>query len=348
MSKRLPKKGFTLVELLVVIGIIALLISVLLPALNRAKEQANLVVCESNLRQVGSMVQIYATENHGYYPYGWAEMLPGTENKGVYNGWWDTPCWGWADSLQRLTNNKAPGDGGTPAWAATLGGVVANEQNMAIDYSPVFHDSDTAGLGYQQRVSDFMANPIIFPDTNILDPRMVASGGTGCCPLRQASGIKRSSATMMIWCGPQQLTNGVSAGYIYNDGPLALQLDQSTLEGGTYGLYYPTPANAGYPRADYDLPISIGNVVMPPLPPGVQLGYNGGNPVKLPLLKWLNNDDIATNYSANCAMRFRHMNNTTTNALFCDGHVESRALGTVTAMDVSVNTAPPPAKQAGQ
>src|SRR5271168_3611875 len=103
------RKAFTLVELLVVIGIIALLISVLLPALNRAREQANMIACSSNLRQIGQMCQIYTAENNGYLPYGWAEMLPGTENRGVFNGWWDTSCWGWADSLQRLTNNRAPG-----------------------------------------------------------------------------------------------------------------------------------------------------------------------------------------------------------------------------------------------
>ncbi len=80
------KYGFTLVELLVVIGIISVLVAMLLPALNKAREAAQKTACASNLRQVGQALHMYANDNHGWIPPQYAYGQP-VLSFGTYVAW---------------------------------------------------------------------------------------------------------------------------------------------------------------------------------------------------------------------------------------------------------------------
>jgi len=109
-NRAVPARAFTLVELLVVIGIIALLVSILLPSLSRAREQAKVVQCASNLRQLYAASQIYATLYKGY-------VLPSRTASGVGT---TSVYWCGVDVLGPLFNIKSGGGIGTQDAANTI------------------------------------------------------------------------------------------------------------------------------------------------------------------------------------------------------------------------------------
>jgi prepilin-type N-terminal cleavage/methylation domain-containing protein len=71
------RNGFTLIELLVVIAIIALLMAILMPALQRVKKQAKAVACQSHLRQWGVVWSMYVSDHDGSFHPGWAPTSAG-------------------------------------------------------------------------------------------------------------------------------------------------------------------------------------------------------------------------------------------------------------------------------
>jgi len=106
MSRHVTAKAFTLVELLVVIGIIALLIAILLPSLQSARRQAAMVQCQSNMRQLSLAMIMYIDNNKGRFMPASAPTVAG-----IYpRGWW------WPNELVRGKYVNAPNVYPQPAW----------------------------------------------------------------------------------------------------------------------------------------------------------------------------------------------------------------------------------------
>lgn len=111
------KQAFTLIELLVVIAIIALLLSVLLPSLRKAKEGAQAVVCASNLRQWNLLVGFFLNDHEGLFPDSdWNDDGTGD----IHGQWWIQPLKQYMEDdidillCQKARLNPGPGYAGDP------------------------------------------------------------------------------------------------------------------------------------------------------------------------------------------------------------------------------------------
>ena len=145
------RNGFTLIELLVVIAIIALLVSILLPSLNKAKELARRAVCSSNLHQMGLGTMMYANDNDGKIPsgfVGWSigctmqcnKWTPYTPNL-IYHLWKDV--------------GLDPGLFYCPSSPIWPGGSGLGEDATADNFAESMTDSSHTYTSYAERVEDY-------------------------------------------------------------------------------------------------------------------------------------------------------------------------------------------------
>lgn len=299
-QRRRSNAAFTLVELLVVIGIIAILIGVLLPALSRARSSANLVACQANLREMGHAIQMYTIANKSSLPPGFYqnETTAQSGTQGTFTRWVDL-----------LLGTIAPkyGFNTTDTFLSSSAGSKMRAMFICPD-APA--DDMRSGRVF---ACTYLSNPRLMPQIErvggttsltwlIYDPYFLNPGRGGqqiAKTTYKIGNVKRAAEVALIWDAPlvqQAITGGPPAFVISPDGtPVANQIDGQR--------YYAT--NSTNFTDNY-----AGTNLKPSDPIEITKGFGGKD----------TNKDNGANYQT---IRFRHQKDTLTTVLMVDGHVET-------------------------
>jgi len=193
IASRPRRFGFTLVELLVVIGIIALLISILMPSLARARASAISLDCQARMRSIGQGMQIYAAQYKG--------NLPCATNYVMVNG-------AWKSKPAATVISQAMG---SPEW--TVNRIFEDKDTIEPDSNPqIGSNLYTGNLNNDWVVSHYVSNLRIFPwtptpgTTGITVRETNADTSNKYASPRNFADIKNASEVAAWWDG-SQITN---------------------------------------------------------------------------------------------------------------------------------------------
>ncbi len=283
-SQKRPARGFTLVELLVVIGIIALLISILLPSLNKARGAANTLKCQANLRTIGQGLLMYGNQNRGYFPIG------------TWDGTWNN-----AEDANRSPNGtdftvlvaNSLKQGGT-TFAEQLSGP-RGARGIFEDVDTIQGDTGPSSVGQSAGFTHYSTHPRLMGNieqyVSQYNGKTAAWTSGNWNPPYKIGSIRNATEIVCVFDGVQVGVLGYSASVE------AYQLD-------AFGLWAKGDATATtYLLSDYARDYNI-NINKP---------VNGGDNT--------DSKDFTKNAGN---IRWRHSSNRSANFLFVDGHVEPR------------------------
>jgi prepilin-type N-terminal cleavage/methylation domain-containing protein/prepilin-type processing-associated H-X9-DG protein len=206
-----PRRAFTLVELLVVIGIIAVLIGILMPALSRARRQANTTACLANLRSMNQALSIYFAQNRGHLPY--YNWHPGNADQ-AWHGYWigmlgDNKCMPdkviCPEAKEPLDFNLNASKGFGTVFSAWSGQFQSNATGIRVDSKNFINTTmDSTQGGY--RIGSYGFNRFLTVDSGDFGQNIAKVKQTADVPVFYDS-VWVDNASMENPTDPTQITN---------------------------------------------------------------------------------------------------------------------------------------------